>query len=80
MAMFVGLLRRGRVTRVYILICLASALGLPVSWRKLKLGYRLRWIGWDISLRVAPCTALPEEKRQRLLAALQRLCVSGARF
>ena len=60
---------------VCLLIYLASALGLPLGWRKLKLGARPRWIGWvnfTESLRVAPCAALPEEKRKRLLAA--RVC------
>ena len=60
---------------VCLLIYLAPALGLPLSWRKLKLGARPRWIGWvnfTESLIVAPCAALPEEKRQRLLAA--RVC------
>ena len=74
-----GLLRRGKAgSDACLLICLAVALGLPRSWRKLRLGTALKWVGWGVSLRVATRAMLPEDKRERLLAALEPLCQSGS--
>ena len=58
-----------------LLLCLALALGLPLSWRKLRLGTSLRWIGWDIFLESCPAATLPLDKRKRLLEMLAQFCV-----
>ena len=74
-----GLLRRGKAgSDACLPICPAVALGLPLSWRKLRLGTELKWVGWDVSLRVVPRAMLPEDRRERLLAASEPLCQSGA--
>ena len=60
-----------------IVICLAVALGVPLSWKKLRLGPRVKWVGWDIRLVDSPSATLPEDKRARLLAGLHCLLVPG---
>ena len=58
-----------------LLLCLALALGLPLSWRKLRLGTSLRWIGWEIFLESCPAATLPRDKRKCLLEMLAQFCV-----
>ena len=58
-----------------LLLCLALALGLPLSWRKLRSGTSLRWIGWEIFLESCPAATLPLDKRKRLPEMLAPLCV-----
>eukprot|EP00438_Fugacium_kawagutii_P032077 Skav235377 [mRNA] locus=scaffold59:244863:246083:- [translate_table: standard] len=63
-----------------ILLCLAVALGVPLSWHKLRLGFSLKWIGWDLHLQDKPYAALPLDKQDRLRAALAPMCHPGAKI
>ena len=60
--------------------CLAflAALGVPLSWRKVRLGREIVWIGWKFVFSV-PCASLPDDKRAKLLDVLQPLLVAGSR-
>ena len=55
--------------------CLAflSALGVPLSWRKVHLGSEIVWIGWRFCFKTATA-ALPSDKVVKILDLLQPLC------
>ena len=60
--------------------CLAflSALGVPLSWRKVHLGSEIVWIGWRFCFKTATA-ALPSDKVVKILDLLQPLCVAKAK-
>ena len=55
-----------------VLICLAAALGFPLSWRKLALGNCLQWIGWLLNFEAEPRSFLPASKLEAMLSSLQQ--------
>ena len=64
-----------------LLVCLAAALGFPLSWHKLALGNCLQWVGWLLDFEERPRAALPLDKLKLFSAALhdisnapQRVC------
>ncbi|CAE7724435.1 unnamed protein product, partial [Symbiodinium sp. CCMP2456] len=74
-----ALFRRSEAsTGAVLVVFLATALGVPISWKKLVLGSCVKWLGWMVRLGEAPTAHLPEDKRIRLLGALQLLRVAGA--
>ena len=58
--------------------CLAflTALGVPLSWKKVKLGDELVWIGWRFCFS-SGYIQLPDDKSQKILEALSPFCTSG---
>ena len=60
--------------------CLAflSALGVPLSWRKVHLGSEIVWIGWRFCFKTATA-ALPSDMVVKILDLLQPLCVAKAK-
>ncbi|CAE7763577.1 Ubr3, partial [Symbiodinium sp. CCMP2456] len=74
-----ALIRRSEAsTGAALVVFLATALGVPISWKKLVLGSCVKWLGWMVRLGEAPTAHLPEDKRICLLGALQLLRVAGA--
>ena len=61
--------------------CLAflSALGVPLSWRKVPLGSEIVWIGWRFCFKTTTA-ALPSDKVVKILDLLQPLCVAKAKI
>lgn len=59
-----------------VLICLAAALGFPLSWHKLALGNCLQWVGWLCNFEGQPMAALPNDKLQLFRAALRDISKS----
>ena len=57
-----------------LLTCFACSLGFPVSWHKVDLGSALRWIGWHLDFSGAPSAALPCDKLEAMIGALNELC------
>ena len=62
-----------------VLICLAAALGFPLSWHKLALGNCLQWIGWLLNFEAAPRAFLPASKLEAMLSSLQQICATPRR-
>ena len=60
-----------------LLVSLASALGLPLSWKKLTLSACVKWTGWILDFRGAPRATLPEDKAARIIAGLQVIARKG---
>ena len=60
--------------------CLAflSALGVPLSWRKVQLRSEIVWIGWRFCFKTATA-ALPSDKVAKILDLLKPLCVAKAK-
>ena len=58
--------------------CLAflTALGVPLSWKKVKLGDELVWIGWRFCFS-SGYIQLPDDKSQKILEALSPFCTIG---
>ncbi|CAJ1458009.1 unnamed protein product, partial [Effrenium voratum] len=59
-------------------IMFLTALGVPMSWRKLELGQELVWIGWKFNFS-SGVVSLPAEKAAKLQRALLQLCQQGAK-
>ena len=55
------------------------ALGVPLSWEKLRLGTQLGWIGWDLCCSTR-CALLPDAKREKMLSLLSPLLKPGSRL
>ena len=54
------------------------ALGVPISWEKVRLGCAVDWIGWRFNLlHLEAC--LPEDKRLKLLTLLEPLLLPNRR-
>ena len=62
-----------------LLICLACALGFPLSWHKLDLGHSLRWIGWQLEFGLGPRATLPADKLAAMLEALEAIAAHPRR-
>lgn len=58
--------------------CLAflTALGVPLSWKKVSLGDDLVWIGWRFCFS-SGFVQLPSDKSQKILEALRPFCSNG---
>ena len=58
--------------------CLAflTALGVPLSWKKVKLGDELIWIGWRFCFS-SGYIQLTDDKSQKILEALSPFCTIG---
>ena len=59
-------------------LMLLTAVGVPLSWKKVKMEQELVWIGWRFNT-MAGAAFLPYEKAARIVNYLRKLCVSGAR-
>ena len=46
-----------------IRLCQSVAIDLPLSWKKIRLGTEIKWIGWDIALTSTPRATLPIDKK-----------------
>ena len=69
-----ALFRRSEASAGAVLVVfLAAALGVPISWKKLLLGSCVKWRGWMVHLGETPKVHLPDDKRACLLGALQPL-------
>ena len=55
-----------------------TALGVPLSWRKLDIGTELVWIGWKFNLSVNHAY-LPADKAAKVQVLLHQLRVQGAK-
>lgn len=63
-----------------ILLCLSVAINLPLSWKKIRLGTEIKWIGWDIALTSTPRATLPIDKKCRLETVLGLLSCKGRKI
>lgn len=45
------------------LIALFQILGVPLSWKKLRLGFSLAFLGWDVSVREGCFACVTAEKQ-----------------
>ena len=52
-------------------VMLACSLGIPLSWKKMSLGTKLKWVGWLLQFDGQPCATLSEDKVLRLEAGLR---------
>ena len=74
-----ALFRRSEASAGAVLVVfLAAAPGVPISWKKLLLGSSVKGLGWMVHVGETPKAHLPDDKRARLLGALQPLCVAGS--
>jgi len=48
-----------------LIICFLVALGVPLSWKKLRLNFAIKWLGVVIDLRIR-CFIIPEDKMTRV--------------
>ena len=46
--------RQSFAPMVALLIALLQTLGVPISWKKLRLGYSLEYLGWLLCLESGP--------------------------
>ena len=51
-----------------ILLAFCCTFGIPISWPKLQLGFHVRWIGWDLHLRMG-CVSIPADKLEKLVVS-----------
>lgn len=66
-----ALLQQGEAPlQACLCIMLASAPGIPLSWRKLQLSSELRWIGWSLRFAAAAFGQALLVHRQRALATV----------
>ena len=63
-----------------ILLCLSAAVNLPWSWKKIRLGMEVKWIGWDIALTSTPAAILPIDKKRWLETVLGLLSCKGTKI
>ena len=63
-----------------ILLCLSVAINLPLSWKKIRLGTEIKWIGWEIALTSTPRATLPIDKKCRLETVLGLLSCKGRKI
>ena len=54
------------------ILLLWEALGVPISWRKVFLDEQVDWVGFNVDLS-ARSVALPQDKRERIIAWLLKL-------
>ena len=65
--------RQSFAPMVALLIALLQTLGVPISWKKLRLGYSLEYLGWLLCLESGPgCfrASMLEDKRMRILRTI----------
>ena len=72
------LLLRKEVAPLVASACLAflTSLGVPLSWRKVRLGSDIVWIGWKFVFSSGH-VELPRDKAQKILDSSQPFCTAG---
>ena len=62
--------RKAFAPMVCVLVGLLQVLGVPLSWRKLRLGTSLAYLGWLLGLRGGFVARMSEDKKSKILKAI----------